>query len=388
MKLKVAFLNCRSHGDCTVITFKENGKDACIVVDGGKGTKGAGALFDYLHSKNISAIDLMVGTHIDSDHIDGLKHFAKNELKKKNQGKDYIEIKEFWGPTPSREHVPDIEPTSLASSAEKGKFSWRRFVIQSVKQNDDLFEALQKLDVPILHPSLLEPPANPFSNVALELLGPDMQISADLIKKKALGLTTRASDKELKEKGKRIKTIEDLKHALRINYEEMAIEAKRNANNQSIVFRLKPATGKASAKKWSFLFTGDAEEEAWEEMLANSAVKSHLRARVLKIPHHGSGANGITDKGAQKVKPEYSINMVGQEHGLPDKEPLELLQGLGSKLLCTQRNHSSSHKSACYRVPKSDCPAKGKPKTITFTVDTTTGNCKITPAGRACDHDW
>jgi hypothetical protein len=111
---------------------------------------------------------------------------------------------------------------------------------------------------------------------------------------------------------------------------------------------------------------------------------------VIKIPHHGSALNGITEAGARKVKPKYSVNSVGQKHGLPDPETLSLLQDVGSSILCTQRNRSKKHKSACFKVSAGDCPARSKEKsrTICFTLDTKTGVCKITPTRRACRCDW
>lgn len=383
MELKVAFLNCRSHGDCAVITFKEKRKPACIVVDGGEDKKSAKALADYLAHQNVRTVDLMVGTHIDSDHINGLKHFVLDQVKKKSRKKPYIMVREFWGPMPSEEYVQDIHTASSPETGEPGDtITWQQYVIQSVKQNDDLYEALQELGAVISHPDLDNKPKVPFKGVKIELLGPDSQIPADQIKRKALGLPS-ALDNESP-----IKTLEDLKDAIADGFQRMSIMAKRNANNQSIVFRLAPATGAAKAKKWAFLFTGDAEEEAWDEMVGNDKVGPRLKARVLKIPHHGSSLNGITDEGAHRVNPSYSVNSVGQKHGLPDGKTLALLQGVGSQILCTQRNQSNSHKSACHDIKASDCPAEDKYMDIIFTLDTKTGDCIVTPGNRDCKHSW
>lgn len=381
MKMNVAFLDCRSHGDCAVITFTERRRKACIVVDGGEDKSSAAALSSYLQSEQISAIDLMVGTHIDSDHINGLKHFVQQQLKKKRSNKPHVAIKEFWGPLPSEERIPDVVGTDVPETGILDEtITWRQYVIQSVRQNDDLFEALRELNVPICHPSRAAPPKVRFRSVKIELLGPDMQIPSDHIVKKALSLPPPTA--------RGIRSLEDLRAAVSDHATAMAVQAKRNANNQSIVLRIRPATKVAAAKAWTFLLTGDAEEEAWEEMLSDPPTERRLPARVLKIPHHGSVRNGITPAGAAKVKPKYSVNSVGQKHGLPDEGTLELLDGLDSAILCTQRNASSSHKSACYSVPPADCPAKGRPATICFSLDTRTGKCRITPPGRKCRHDW
>ncbi len=384
MEFKVTFLNCVSHGDCAIITFKEGRRKACIVVDGGKTISCSDALTDYLEGENVKTIDLLVGTHIDSDHIYGLYFFTRDQVESKEAGNDYIKIREFWGAQPSKSMLPEIDHVSYTSpTGSEDKFSWRRLVIQSVGQNDNLITNLGKLETDIKYPSLAEPVDNPFNNIDIELLAPDVQIPADTISKHALGITTRAStDKQIK-----IEDLESLKLAVHANMELLAEEAKRNANNQSIVIRLKPATGTNEAKKWTFLLTGDAEEKSWERMLGNPDTAPSLPARVIKIPHHGS-VNGITEDGVKAVEPEYSVNSVGKDHPIPDKEPFQFLQAHGSVILCTQRNQSSKNKSDCYDIAAEFCPALDNPESITFVLDTDTGECTITPAARQCKYDW
>ena len=84
------------NGDSILIkTFNENKKEFIILIDGG--TTGT---FDYYLKKNlnvISKINLLVLTHIDSDHIGGLIRFFKNSLIEK------IEIDEIWINQPDTE---------------------------------------------------------------------------------------------------------------------------------------------------------------------------------------------------------------------------------------------------------------------------------------------
>lgn len=382
MKLKVAFLNCVSHGDCIVITFTDRRRKACIVVDGGKSRSSAKALADYLVSQKVKSINLMVGTHIDEDHINGLKFFVGDQIKNKEAGKTFCKIKEYWGPMPSEGRQGGFNPTSFAEVGERtDAASWRRYIIQSVNQNNDLIDGLEVLGTSINHPSLGEIPRNPFTSVKIDLLGPDMQIPANQIKSSALATTALLS------KGMPIKTLAELVAAIDGNAEAMAIKAKRNANNQSIVFRLRLARGSKKAKAWTFLLTGDAEEEAWAEMLANSKVARKLRSRVVKLPHHGS-TNGITLAGLKKVKPEYSVNQVGQLHGIPDKLTLQRVRRCKSAIMCTQRNASTKKTSACIGVRKAECPAYKNPQSIIFELDTSKGKCTINPASRACQKKW
>jgi hypothetical protein len=383
MELKVAFLDCDGHGDCAVITFEEQGDPACIVVDGGEYTASATALLNYLVSQNVDSIDLMIGSHIDQDHINGLKIFVKKELEKKESNDPYIRVKEYWGPLPTEELMPDIDPAiDLESFNSSEEMSWQHYVIKSVAQNDDLYEFLEEMGTTIKHPALDDLPTAPFADVKLEVLGPDTQIPADQIIGTALGIVDGVPVTDV------ITTLEDLEDAIAKDYEKMAIAAKRNANNQSIVFRLSLSEGHADALKWTFLFTGDAEEEAWEEMVSNNDVVGKLKSKVLKIPHHGSSLNGITSTGADKVDADYSVNSVGQKHGLPDKKTMKLIQGKGSEILCPQRNQDDGHPSACHNVPTIECPAKGNPKDVVFTIDSATGDCTLEPQNRECSHNW
>lgn len=77
------------HGDCILIkTIDNSGNDFIILIDGGTASTFEYSLRNEL--KLISKIDLLILTHIDSDHIAGLLRFFKNSLF------DKIEIKTFW----------------------------------------------------------------------------------------------------------------------------------------------------------------------------------------------------------------------------------------------------------------------------------------------------
>ena len=102
-----------------------------------------------------------------------------------------------------------------------------------------------------------------------------------------------------------------------------------------------------------------------------------------------SGSAALTKEGRRPLRTSaYSVNCVGQKHGLPDRETLERLQNTGSEILCTQLNCSAKHKSACYKVRAAKCPARGKPRTVSFALNTATGRCRITPTRRGCRCKW
>ena len=95
-------------------------------------------------------------------------------------------------------------------------------------------------------------------------------------------------------------------------------EDRDAANDASIVVRL-------SFGNKRFLFTGDAEEASWQQMI--QANKNALRADLLKAAHHGS-SNGTTDYVLDAVRPEIvTISCaVGNDYHHPHPKVVRLLE--------------------------------------------------------------
>lgn len=99
-----------------------------------------------------------------------------------------------------------------------------------------------------------------------------------------------------------------------------------STNNNSIVTRL-DCYGR------SFLFMGDAETEAEQDLIASNPES--LNADVLKISHHGSN-NGTGNEFLQLVSPEYAVLSVGDNtNNLPSKACLQRVEDNGIKLYRT-----------------------------------------------------
>ena len=83
----------------------------------------------------------------------------------------------------------------------------------------------------------------------------------------------------------------------------------------------------------AFLFTGDAELEAEEEMLASGA---NLSSAVLKVGHHGSNTSS-SPAFLEAVKPEIAVISVGEgnSYGHPHAEVLARLQEAGIRIFRT-----------------------------------------------------
>ncbi len=97
-------------------------------------------------------------------------------------------------------------------------------------------------------------------------------------------------------------------------------------NNRSLALRL--TFGRAS-----FLFAGDIGREAEKAILR--AVPD-VRARVLKVPHHGSDTSSSSEF-LEAVGPEYAVITAGEgnRYGFPRPEVLERLASAGVRVLRT-----------------------------------------------------
>jgi len=89
-------------------------------------------------------------------------------------------------------------------------------------------------------------------------------------------------------------------------------------NNASLVLKL-------SGKRHSFLFVGDVEEDAEEDL---SHLKSWLRSDVIKVPHHG-GKTSVHPGMLFDISPSIAVISVGRDNtfGHPSEEMLEALSG-------------------------------------------------------------
>ena len=107
---------------------------------------------------------------------------------------------------------------------------------------------------------------------------------------------------------------------------------KTDPNNESVVGRL-------VYKKFSIMFTGDAEKPVESNIWADNDAKN-LRSTILKSGHHGS-YTASTENFLNVVKPEYVLISAGEPsekrggntYGHPHVEPLEnyLAEGIPSK---------------------------------------------------------
>lgn len=104
-----------------------------------------------------------------------------------------------------------------------------------------------------------------------------------------------------------------------------------NTNNYSIGIKLVHG-------KNSFIFTGDAEEEAEQDILQNGI---DLKADVLKIAHHGS-KTASSQAFLEAVAPAYAVISCGEgnSYGHPHAEVLNRLRSMGIQVFRTDEQGS------------------------------------------------
>ena len=100
-------------------------------------------------------------------------------------------------------------------------------------------------------------------------------------------------------------------------------EAYKSLNNVSAIVKI-------VYKGSSFLFTGDAEEQAEGDITAD------VRADILKVGHHGSSTSSSWDF-LDRVKPSCAVISCGEgnDYGHPHSETLEKLSDIGAAVYRT-----------------------------------------------------
>ncbi|NJD57202.1 MAG: DNA internalization-related competence protein ComEC/Rec2 [Nitrospirae bacterium] len=98
-------------------------------------------------------------------------------------------------------------------------------------------------------------------------------------------------------------------------------------NNSSLVLRI-------SGKRHSFLFAGDIEEEAEDDL---SHLGKWLRSDVMKVPHHGARTS-VHDSMLAAISPAAAVISAGRDNTFGHPSP-EMLQALaGTKIFRTDRD--------------------------------------------------
>lgn len=125
----------------------------------------------------------------------------------------------------------------------------------------------------------------------------------------------------------------DILHAggfsLRMVWPENEVDGKENEDSIEMVLDYDQG-----GKTMKGLLTGDAEEDQTQQVVRDADVGD---IDFLKVGHHGSKVS-IYPETARGLDPELSVASAGEgnKYGHPTQECIEVLEGAGSKFLCTK----------------------------------------------------
>ena len=282
----------RSNGDSTLLQYSDHGRQTNVLIDCGIRKKIAA---QYLQAIEIKKIDLLVVSHIDLDHIGGLREVLAN-----------IDVKWLW--------VMNIDPLkrfverAVGYNREKSHFM-KCFVAahesivtahQRKVRCSSVYEGLREKIGPFLI-EVLSPPfafddflRNP-SNVENILRSPKGDTYRNFLKDKNR-IKEDVDIETLTDREPNIQEMSEQELSRSTDspeYDEEQFEhnfdlASRGLlNNVSIVIRvscLAPNCPTSVFEPLSMLFPGDLED--WSYLFFR--YNEHIKTPILKIPHHGS----------------------------------------------------------------------------------------------------
>lgn len=296
------------NGDAIHINFLNlNDQPRNILIDGGpspayskKNGKGKVAYGDlYYLIENLKnkdqVIDLLILTHIDDDHIDGLLSWLKVDSDAKsmikcvwfNSGKLIAEYLE--SPENKELEITFSFDDSFETSVTQG-INFEKFILENDSYQREIILAGRK---------------STFESIQFQFLSPSKEKLADLLKlwkKEAPNYETSGG------RGNYSKSIKQ-------HIEEDKFDPDtRCANGSSIAFIL-------NHNEKKFVFLGDSHPNVVVDELKRLKFTETdpLIAEFIKVSHHGSAGNTSPEIIKLIKTDNYILSTDGQQHGHPDK---------------------------------------------------------------------
>jgi hypothetical protein len=325
-------------GDCLLLHYGTKNKPRVVLIDGGHYS----VYFPHLKPRleqikktriqqnKPLVIDLLMVSHVDEDHIQGILEFTKDLA---DDDKQFAQILGFWhnsfenvieddlpmevkttftnkfGPASMDGVLPDDMTLDVDEDEEVIISSLK--ILASVKQGAELRgRIINKLRAELNvefggEPIVADKSAEPIEiddDLKFTVAGP-MQPELDALRKK--------HKQWLEGLRKAAKSPEDVLSA----YTDKSV-----ANLSSIVIL-------AESGDKSILLTGDARgDRILEGLELVGAIEpgGTREVDVLKVPHHGS-ANNLTQKFFERITAKHYVFSGNGEHGNPERETMEML---------------------------------------------------------------
>lgn len=303
-KVNIVFLHIgeKSCGDAIAIQFGDlestNPADRSVVlIDGGYTDDWSKVVGLVTEKFKKTEIDLMISSHTDQDHINGLKGVVEN-----------IPVKELWM------HLPGAHSSDITAYKQSNYTSSRRpitsWLKNSLQQSGDLEAAARAAGVPIYEPFTGERRfATPHGT--LTVLGPSRQYYEELLPQILDKSAAKAENSDTDVYRQVARALFGVKEAITNVFEKHHIETLTDSgettpsNNSSTIILLELTDGK------KYLFTGDAGIPALEQahMAYEASGYGPGELSLIQVPHHGSRHN---------VGPTVLDKFLGTRTGDPD----------------------------------------------------------------------
>ncbi len=277
-------------GDSFLLTMDDDlGNLVYVLIDGGP-EKSSAILVKHLKSITTGHLDLVIATHLDSDHIGGLEEIVKNF----SIGKFIINVPgniDKW--TQARE-------TLLACGQ---KVISLMEIAKSISEINSLLKRLKEKNPPVVIERALQGNGwNVGQNIKLMVLNPTKE-----------RLELAWADQLLKDS------------VSQLLLEKAEAPTTSPSNDSSIVLEL---IYKGSPYA---LFAADAGAAVIKEVTQGKSYP------FLKIPHHGS-KTGLDKELVAQLKPKSAFLPVGENrYGHPDIEVLDMLRDVGAQTYCSEK---------------------------------------------------
>lgn len=311
-------------GDCLHISYGEDGDLKHVLIDAGRKWTWRNALKQYLVDQSITKLELLVVTHVDRDHIDGMLALVKDSDLD-------LDVKHFWFNTwdhlsgdaivlPADENPDnDIEPFGAKMGEELSTL---------VVEKNWPWNA-QFLGLAVEISNIPDENIIGFGDLSLHLLSPDRRKLEELKptwKKECekAGLTPGSTVEDYVIDG------DEIEEFGAVDIDELAAEPFKEdhskANGSSIAFLL-------VYKGIKLLLSGDAHVDLLKESLIRmGATKAEpLKVNAFKVPHHGSKYNISKDLLALLNCENYLVSSNGNYFKHPEDVAMARLIKHGTK---------------------------------------------------------
>ncbi|MFW2349998.1 ComEC/Rec2 family competence protein [Qipengyuania sp.] len=318
------------HGDCMLLHFGSEDDPRLALIDGGPAGVYHEALLPRLEELREQrgipdgeplVIDLMMVSHIDDDHVNGIVRFLKDLHERAEEGKPpRFRIRRLWhnsfddiiGNKESETRLQLTKQFGTASAGEAdiprgGDMPFRDWqVLASVSQGHAIRKLAEALSIPV----------NPEFGGSLIKSAGGAEVEIDDLKITVLGpleSELSALEEEYDDWLKRTKRGRDSGEALLASFADESV-----ANLSSLVFLIE-------SRDERYLLTGDARGDKILDAIAQCGLADRagkLEVDLLKVPHHGSDRN-VTAEFFEAIPATRYVLSGDGGHGNPERPCIE-----------------------------------------------------------------